>query len=454
MRDIVLTLMILGSLPFIAISPVVGLMVFNWLALMAPHRLTFGFAYTAPFAMIVALATIAAWLFSRERKIPPFTLLSMLFMMLGIWGIITTLTGIWPAASFIKLDVTIKAWAFSLLAMVLLTNRKRMEWMVGVAAFSIAFYGVKGGLWWLATGGQFRVLGPFGTQIGDNNQLALGLIMVLPLLFYLWQIATRPLLRWAVLGCAGLVFVAAVGTYSRGGLLAIATVAAFLIWKSRRRLTFMFLGGVMLFVAIPFVPDKWVERMDTIQTYQEDQSANLRFQWWGMAVRIANDRPIFGGGYRVFHQPSVYPQYNPGADKIRDVHSAYFEMLGEQGYVGLGLFLAILVTAFLTLTRTIRSIGSRPELLWAKDLAKMMQVSLIGYAVASAFLTLATFHLFYLLIGMIVALKAQVDAALVTTATRPRSFVERQAAAAAAAKVAAATAAGAPPVAPVPVPGR
>src|SRR5262249_52955534 len=83
-----------------------------------------------------------------------------------------------------------------------------------------------------------------------------------------------------------------------------------------------------------------------------------------------------------------------------DVHSIYFEMLGEHGYVGLVLFITLLGTAFLTASKTIFTARRHPELRWAADLARMFQVALIGYATAGAFLTLATSHEYWQIVAL------------------------------------------------------
>src|SRR6202030_1145929 len=73
MRDIALTLVIFGTLPFILWRPHIGVLVWTWIGFMNPHRLTWGFAYDMPFAMIVALVTLVSLLISREPKKIPWT---------------------------------------------------------------------------------------------------------------------------------------------------------------------------------------------------------------------------------------------------------------------------------------------------------------------------------------------------------------------------------------------
>jgi probable O-glycosylation ligase (exosortase A-associated) len=408
MRDVALTLLIVGSLPFITISPYLGVMVFNWLSLMSPNRLAYSFAVDAPFAMVVGVVTILAWLASREPKRYPMTALGWLMILWGLWITITTATAISPEFALVKWANTMKTLLIAALVLMLSTNRARITAMVWVCALSVGFYGLKGGVWWILHGGTWPVVGPEATQMADGNQLALALCMILPLVFYLYHVVEQRLIRWGFLAAGFLTVIAIFGTYSRGGLIALTIVGGFLLWKSRHRFMFALIAAVIFFTAAPFVPEKWIDRMTTIETYNEDNSANLRFEWWQMARRIARDLPITGGGFSVFMNPEVYPRYYPDADHPRDVHSIYFEVLGEHGYVGLGIFLALLAAAFLTASKTIFMARRHKELRWAADLARMCQVSLAGYATAGAFLTLATSHEYYQIVGLIGALEVYV----------------------------------------------
>jgi probable O-glycosylation ligase (exosortase A-associated) len=148
--------------------------------------------------------------------------------------------------------------------------------------------------------------------------------------------------------------------------------------------------------------------MDTIGTYEQDTSAMGRINAWHFAVNVANDRPVFGGGFRVF-SPEKFAVYAPDPDDYHDAHSIYFEVLGEQGWVGLAIFLAFGIGAWRAASSVGRKadLGERPH--WTGELCRMVQVSLAGYAVGGAFLGLAYFDLYYNLVAFIVLARATVD---------------------------------------------
>jgi probable O-glycosylation ligase (exosortase A-associated) len=148
------------------------------------------------------------------------------------------------------------------------------------------------------------------------------------------------------------------------------------------------------------MPQEGFDRMETIKTYQSDASATGRINAWHMAVNMAKDRPL-GGGFESF-QPGTFALYAPVPDEVHDVHSIYFEILGEHGFVGLALFLALAFMTWRSAAWIIRRTRNDPENRWAGDLAAMVQVSLVGYACAGAFLGLAYFDYYYTLVAVVV----------------------------------------------------
>jgi len=260
---------------------------------------------------------------------------------------------------------------------------------------SLGFYGVKGGLWTLLSGGVNRVYGPAGGFIGGNNEIGLALLMTAPLIWFLAQHATRPQVRQALYLAVGLTLVAVVGTHSRGAFLGLLVMGLMLFIKARHKwLPALLALGFMALLPV-FAPQSWFDRMHTIGAYEQDNSAMGRIGAWHKAVEIAGER-LTGGGFEVLVHSYKH-----------DAHSIYFEVLAEHGYIGLLLFLALLALAWRR-ARVIRVRAARdPGQQWAGDLAAMVQVSLAGYMTAGAFLGLAYFDFFYLLLALLVCLDAE-----------------------------------------------
>ena len=418
MRGILVALLVFGSLPLIVIKPHVGVLVWAWIGYMNPHRLTWGFAYDFPFAMVVGLTTIAAWVFSREPKTLPWHPLVLLLAMLAAWMSFTTLFAAYPEQAQWKWDRTIKILLLNgLVTLGLITTRQRLDALIWVIVLSLGFFALKGAAFTLLTGGIYRLSGPSESFIADNNQFGMALLMTLPLARYL-QLTARS--RWLRLSLLVLILcfpVAVFGTYSRGAVVGLVVTAVALLLKSRHRMSLALFAGVALAAAVQFMPEHWHDRVASIFAYEEDASAQARLQSWRYALDVAREHPVVGGGFEIFR-----------GNKFA-AHSIYFEALGEHGYVGLAIFLALGAGAYLSAGATVRRARDHSELSWAADLASMVQVSIAAYAVAGLFLSLATFDLYYHLIAIVVITQALVRQSLApgvaTDAARRLSAFER-----------------------------
>jgi probable O-glycosylation ligase (exosortase A-associated) len=291
-------------------------------------------------------------------------------------------------------------------------SRERIQQLVWVIALSIGFYGIKGGIFSILTGGNYRIFGPEGTFIGDNNTLALALIVTLPLFQYLRTTTANWWVKLGLTTCIGLLILSILSSYSRGALLGIGVTLPFMLVKAKRRLIPLVIGGGAFAAGLLMAPAAWYERMDTLNDVNQDASVQGRFDAWQFAYRVALDHPLFGGGQHVGDDEALFMHYVPTAEGARAAHSIYFEILGEDGFVGLGLFLILMASAFLTAFRIIRLTRDRPDLAWARSLAAMIQVSFVGYAVTGAFLSLGFFDLYYALIAVVASTEVVVKRAL------------------------------------------
>jgi probable O-glycosylation ligase (exosortase A-associated) len=192
-----------------------------------------------------------------------------------------------------------------------------------------------------------------------------------------------------------------IGSASRGAFLAVIAMGGFLVLKSRKRAVMILLLVILVPVGVAFAPQKYWDRMSTIETYKQDASAMGRINAWTAAINMANANPLTGLGFGAF-TPYTFSIYAPIPDDVHDVHSIYFEVLGEQGWVGLMLYLTLLLMAYRMAGRTVRKAARFSEGTWHADLARMAQVCLVGYGVGGAFLGLAYYDLLYDIIAIVV----------------------------------------------------
>jgi probable O-glycosylation ligase (exosortase A-associated) len=232
--------------------------------------------------------------------------------------------------------------------------------------------------------------------------------MTIPLLYYLFLQSNKRWLRWGLVAAMTLCGISVLGSYSRGGLVAIAAMIGFLWWKSHSKIVTGLVLALLIPVAIGFMPGSWEERMRSIQNYEQDESSMGRINAWTTAINLANDRPLVGGGFEV-HSESVYARYAPDPSVVRSAHSIYFQMLGEHGYLGLALFLVLWTLVWRDASWLARQARGREEWRWVADLARMIQVSLVGYAVGGAFLNLAYYDVPYNLLVILVLTRLLVE---------------------------------------------
>ena len=400
MRDIIVTAVIFSTLPFILWRPYIGVLVWTWISFMNPHRLCWGFAYDFPFAYIVAIVTLAALILSREPKRIPWTRESVVLLLFIAWMTLTTFFAVYPILAWPELQKVAKIQLMIYVTLMMMQSKERINLLVWVMALSLAFYGVKGGIFTILHGGVYHVRGPYGSFIGGDNEMGLALVMTIPLLRYLQLSDSRRWVRLALGVAMGLCALAAVGSQSRGALLGITATGIFLWLKSRKKFAMGLLAAASAILIFTIMPQQWFDRMATIDTYQKDASAMGRINAWHMAYNLAKDKPL-GGGFDTF-QPGMFRIYAPDPTNVHDAHSIFFEVLGDHGFVGLALFLVLGVMTWFTASRIIKNNRKDPARGWAADLCAMIQVSLVGYVSAGAFLGLAYFDFYYTLIAVVV----------------------------------------------------
>lgn len=401
MLNIFILLSVLCIAPLALLSPFVGVLGWHWIAFMNPHRLGWGAVETMPAAMIVGAVALGAWVISREPKRPPRDAIVFVLFLLAVWISITTVFALVPDGAFKIWDRSIKILIFTFVTLCLTTNVHRLHALIWVTVLSIGFFSMKGGLFTITTGGQYLVWGPTGSFIEDNNQLAMAVLMTLPLFFYLAQNVAHRYVRWGLFAGLALSVFSIVGSQSRGAFLSLVVLAGYLAIKSRHKFAYAGLGLGLLVVLILFLPESWMERMQSIRDFEEDQSAQGRFDAWTYAIRLFMERPLTGGGFRAYYDADHFMALVPDALTSRAWHSVYFEVLGEHGGVGMAIFATLFVLTWLRAGQLAR-LGRRNGLHWALDLGRMCKASLVAFATAGLFLNMAFFDLYYVIITIVV----------------------------------------------------
>lgn len=395
MRDIAIVAIVAAAALIALRHGWVGVLLWTWLSLMNPHRFAYGFSYDAPLAAVAALVTLIGFVTAKDKTTPFKGPAVGVFVAFNVWITISLMAGLDPADDYAQWTKVMKINFMLFLALCLLHTKQHIMAFAWVCALSLGLLGAKGGVFTILHGGNYKVWGPPGSFIEDNNEFALSLVITIPLLRFLQLQLTNKWGQRAMLAMMLLCAASALGSHSRGGLLAISAMTLVLWWRGQNRVR----NGVALFtlaiVLVAFMPDAWTERMNTINTYEQDDSAMGRFSAWWTAWGVATHKP-FGVGFFAA-RPELFLAYSPYGLQYGTpaAHSVYFQVLGNHGFVGLALYLGIGLMTFITCARIRKMAAHQPEARWCHDLAGMIQVSMVGFAVGGAFLSLAYFDQIY-----------------------------------------------------------
>ena len=155
-----------------------------WLSVMSPHK-TFGWAAAEwPLASLVAVATLVGMLFSRDKRNPVLGPPAAALLCFWIWICITLPFSFYVEASLDNWERSMKIFLMVFVVLMVVDDKRKLHVLIIVLVLSLAYFGVKGGVFTIATGGNYRVWGPGGFVEG-NNELALALVTTLPLVRYL-----------------------------------------------------------------------------------------------------------------------------------------------------------------------------------------------------------------------------------------------------------------------------
>lgn len=416
MRGIAIFLTVFSALPVAFVYPFVGVLLWAWISFMSPHREAWDFATNFPFNFYAAVTTLAAWMLSSEPKTLPNQALPALVIAFAVFTSLTTFLALERESAYLLWDMHIKTLALALVVMGLVNTRLRIQALLWVIALSIGYFAVKGGGFVLFTGSTgSRVLGPVRSIISDNNNLSLAMVISLPILNYLRETSNNTYVKLVCWFAIAMTIVAIVGTYSRGGMVGLIVVGlSFFVLARKRRVATLAAASVIVVGLVNFAPSEWWERMGTTQSYQKDSSATGRIEAWQTSWNLAADRPVVGGGFGAIEQKSTFRKYRPGrkAEHVRAPHSIYFQVLGDHGFVGLFLYLSILGAAAFNLFKVQAQTRDRPDLAWANNLSRMLLISLAGFFMAGAFLSMAYYDVYFCMVALSATLRQAVSTAL------------------------------------------
>ena len=406
--------------------PFLWVLTYIYIDTLAPQDIGWRFVAALPVSLIAFCAAFGGWLLADPKHGARFSFRQGLITVLLVWCAITTANADFPVEAAHKWEWVWKALVFAIFLPLTLTTRLRFEAVVLTMVLTAGAIVIDGGIKTATGGGGYGVLYLFvqnNTGMYESSTIATVAVAIIPLILWLAKHGTVFPPDWRVKTFAyALVFscvLIPIGTEARTGLLALAVLGVLMLRDVKRR--FLFIGGAAMLglMALPFLPQSYYARMSTLDSHEEDTSASTRVAVWNWTIDYANSHPM-GGGFDAYrgnkftyklpvrtgtgNTSSV--QYEDHTDQARAYHSAVFEMLGEQGWPGLGLWLWIHFLGLWQMERIRRRWRGRTGAgeQWQAPLAGALQFGQIVYLVGSLFQGIAYQPFILTLLGVQCAL--------------------------------------------------
>ncbi|MEA3053493.1 MAG: hypothetical protein QOG72_2396 [Sphingomonadales bacterium] len=425
MRDLAFVGFLLALLGLGLKRPFLFVLAYIYVDTVSPQRLSYYLLNSIPLSMIVAGVAIVGWLIADDKsrfRIAPRQ--GLMLMLLG-WAFFTTSHADFPVEALEKWDWVWKSLVWAIFLPMALRTRLRFEATLLFMTLSAAAIIIVGGIKTLASGGGYGVLNLMVTSnsgLYEGSTISTVAIAIVPVILWLSRFGTIYPRDWRVrLFAAALIFACLlipVGTEARTGLVCIGVLAILMLRDVKRRFLYMGAVAFLAVAAIPFLPSSFSTRMDTISNHEADSSAASRLAVWGWTWQYAKEHPL-GGGFEAYRQnrlqvhtvatsgtgPVAQVDWKVLEDKGRAYHSSYFEMLGEQGFPGLILFLLIQATGLVRMEilrrRFRREVGDKA---WIAPLATTLQSAQLIYLTGSLFVGIAFQPFVWMLIGVQIGL--------------------------------------------------
>ena len=420
LRDIIVIAFTIISSLIGFLRPWFGVLALAVFAYVNPHRMAWGISVHLPLYFIVFMATLAGMIINgTDRQRLPLNRETILVFGLLLWYLLTTLISPdLPLAAKDKYIKIMKLYVGIFPTLILINSQNKFKWLFITIALSFGFFGFKGGIFAVMHGFQWKVFGPPDSFYTDNNDLALALNMTLPLLYCLATEIENKKAKLLFYSVFILTVFSIISSWSRGGLITLMVVLTGIFFNIKNKKKWLALP-VLFIAALMFMenlPVGWVERMKTIEIYEEDGSMQGRFMAWRYAINRAKEDPLTGGGFETFLLNKVDPGWS---DQYRSSHSIYFELLGEHGYFGLLIWISLYISTFLSLQRIRRTSPQLSHSSWMKNYARALQISLAAYAVGGLNLGAAYWDYYYHLVGLCIVMKVLLRHSQVDTEKEP-----------------------------------
>ena len=284
----------------------------------------------------------------------------------------------------------------------------RLYIFAGACVGLMAIYNKLNGIG-LVEGTRVTIGRDIGSLLGDPNDLAL--VLLYPMSFAIATFLEKSLSTFERLFSFStfcILFYALLATQSRGGLLGFLAVSSLFAYNRVRSKVLLISGGAIA-LSILFIVAGISERSSGGAAEEGiDESAMGRIYAWEAAWNMALDNPVFGVGISNFYYNYFY--YSSHWDgQNHAVHSTWFGVLAESGFVGLSLFVSLIVSTLIMSLKMLKTLNNDKHSPGIRVALNAAPAGIIGFIISGTFLTQGFIWPVYLQVALVIALKRYLD---------------------------------------------
>ena len=410
MSGLIISIWLLGITVAILAQPVAGPIVYYMWTWFRPENQMYG-GLSIRWGFLIAGASLVSYLYLGKRRVFPANALTLFLILFMLWYLASALVNDVSSQDFTLATDFCKVILMCLITASVINTRTRIHALIWIVVISLGSFMLWSGLRVMVGASGQAITGPgVASYIHETNGYARAIIYTVPLMAFLARYSAHAYVRWGLTVLSLLSILGMIGTNSRGAIAAFG-VQCFVLWLYSAKKVLTAIVAVSLVAGfLLFIPEERQEsftgRTSTIAEANEDASFLSRTRAWEWGWDYALKHPYFGGG------PSVYERIHRLAS-----HNSYLEVLGESGFIGLGIWSMIGILTLKALFRIRRLSRGIPELVWADDLAFCIMISLVGYFAGGLLHNHGLFEYYYMLIAIVMGTEIAVRNYLVSQAS-------------------------------------
>ncbi|GAA0738148.1 putative O-glycosylation ligase, exosortase A system-associated [Sphingomonas japonica] len=422
MRDLFFVAFLIAMFAAAFKRPFLLILVYAYIDIVSPQRMSYYLLNSVPISLIAVAAAVLSWAAVDDKRDVRLAWRQLLLLALLGWCAFTTGRADFPIEAAEKWGWAWKSLAFAIFLPLTLRTKLRFEAILLFIILSLGTIVIVGGLKTVFSGGagygELNLIVDNNSGLFESSIISAVSVGVIPIILWLMRHGTVFPPDWRVKTFGYCLIFACllmpIGTSARTGLVCVAVLGVLMLRDVKRRLPYLIGIAAVGLVALPFLPSTFTDRMSTIKSYQADASASTRLAVWKWTLDYVQEHPLGGGfdAYRAnkiaYNKVEVTGEganqtvtFSPEVDAGRAYHSAYFEMLGEQGWIGLALWLMIHFGGVFRMELIRRRYANAPpDEAWIAPLASALQHTHLIILIGALFVGIALNPFPYMLVGV------------------------------------------------------